>query len=200
MRGVHGAHVELVIQQVRVPRQTPAARDRGSRHPPVICAPAVVALRVQVCRHPPPTQSSQTRLKSNSAAQITGLLPLLWNQAGTSLHQNIFPFAPTTKPTTAEHNFSCSLMSSPAVIYLSHAGATAHLSAIPSLTNATVGPAVATSAVTHLLAGGHDQAARAIILTWVRAAHWKHTTNTDVSPIFKINLSVSMSMWFNLSN
>lgn len=75
-RGVHSAHVELVIQQVRVPRQTAAAGDRGSRHPSVICAPAVVALRVQFCRHTPPhTQSSQPvwRATPQHRSQVSSL-------------------------------------------------------------------------------------------------------------------------------
>lgn len=42
------------------------------------------------------------------------------------------------------------------------------------LTKATVRSAVATSAVTHFLAGGCDQSTRALILARVRAAHWTH--------------------------
>lgn len=52
-RGLHGAHMELVIQQVRVPRQTLSAWDRDACHSSVICALAVEALRVQFCRHTP---------------------------------------------------------------------------------------------------------------------------------------------------
>lgn len=52
-RGIHVAHMELVIQQVWVPRQTLTTRDRGACHPSVIRALAVVALRVQFCRHTP---------------------------------------------------------------------------------------------------------------------------------------------------
>lgn len=84
-RGSHGAHVQLVIQQVRVPRETPAAGDRGVGHPSVVCAPTVVALHVQICRHPP----NAIITMNNNETKMAGLLPSLWNQAGTSLYPNI---------------------------------------------------------------------------------------------------------------
>lgn len=47
----HRAHMELVMQQVWVPRQTPGARHRGTHQPSVTCAPAVIALCLRLCTH-----------------------------------------------------------------------------------------------------------------------------------------------------
>lgn len=50
-RGNHIAHMELIIQQVRVPWETAGARYRSAHHPSVICTPAVIALCLWFCTH-----------------------------------------------------------------------------------------------------------------------------------------------------
>lgn len=64
-RGNHRTHMELIIQQVRVPRQTPGAGHRGAHHPSVTCAPAVIALCLRLCKHTQTAKIQAERLNLN---------------------------------------------------------------------------------------------------------------------------------------
>lgn len=49
LRGVHCAHVELVVQQVRVPRKTGGTGGGGAHHPSISEPPAGETLRLWFC-------------------------------------------------------------------------------------------------------------------------------------------------------
>lgn len=85
------------------PSSTPDSVRRRPWFSPPLCnlSPCRCSTPSPVLQKPPPIVTNP------SEEQLTGLLPSLWNQAGTSLYQNIFPFAPTTKPTTALAARSC---------------------------------------------------------------------------------------------
>lgn len=58
------ADVQLVVQQVRVPRQAPGAGQRGVGQPSVVSAPVVVALGLGVCRTHTHTHNQTTRVST----------------------------------------------------------------------------------------------------------------------------------------
>lgn len=119
----HCAHMELIVQQIWVPRQTSSTGHRGAHHPSVTDAPAVVALCLGLWRHTKQSHAcilKQCKMQSSSfrmqmgIGPMTDLLPSHLNQSG-QVHKHNFLHVLTATISTYEYMFSNSLMSSPAM-------------------------------------------------------------------------------------
>lgn len=199
----HRARMELIVQQVWVPRQASSTGHRGAHHPSVTDAPAVVALCLGLWRHTKQTCAcipKQCKMQSSSfwmqmgIGPMTDLLPSHLNQSG-HVYKHNFLHVLTATISTYEYTFGSSLMSSPAMSHqtiITHTRAWTRrykhrerdprtlATALLLLTKATVRPTVATPAVTHFLPSVCDQPTCTVILTRVGAAHWTHEFQTGL--------------------
>lgn len=205
----HRAHMELIVQQVWVPRQTSSTGHRGAHHPSVTDAPAVVALRLGLWRHTKQTRTcvpKQCRWDADGHRADDRSPPFTLESVRASLQTQLSACVNCSNLNIwvhvlqLAHVFTCH---EPSNHYHTHTRAWTrrykHRERDPRtlatvsllLTKATVRPTVATPAVTHFLPSVCDQPTRTVILTRVGAAHWTHEFQTGYNsdPLILFTLS-----------